>query len=624
MSKSIHVAALALLSLVSATARAQEQEGEIVITATRAPAAAWRVPARVETVERGDIEAQSLVSLAEALGGEAVQAGGFGQQASLFLRGANSRHTLALFDGVILNDAAAPNGQYDFGQDTLGALERIEILRGPASAVYGSGAIGGVVNLIPRRGGEGALEPFLEMSAGSLESERLLVGAAGTTGGLEYGISGEWTQTEGHDLVPARMATHTGDRDGASAAIFTANARREAGAVAFDLLLRHRSSEAEYDTFSGGPFFDLRGDDPDLGNKAQQSLWRAGAEWRPDGSLTLRVSGGQVLSERTERDGGVETNAADAARNFVDVAAMFARGPAAFNAGAAFERESIDTTPQFAAPLSAHEDRFGVYVVGQYALNEHITATAAARADSYEGFDTEMTYTLGLVGAFAPVRLYASYGTGFQAPSLSERYETSSFNLGNPNLRPEASRSWEVGGDFSLMEGFSLGAAYYQTRISNLIEYDFFELRNVNIGRAEINGAEGFLEARPTAWLSFRFAYAWTDARNGVTQAQLARRPEHSWRLTAAVWPSRRVALNATWAFIGDRSDVAYDDGGAFESGAGVAEGYDLGALSAQYALTNAAELFARVDNIADAVYEQPAAFAGAPRRALIGLRARF
>lgn len=621
MRKALGSAVLAAGAAFAAPAAAQEET--IVITATRTPADARELPARVETIDRAEMEARSLATLAEAIGADAVQAGGPGQQASVFLRGANSKHVLALLDGVRLNDASAPNAQYDFAFDLLGGLDRVEILRGPASAVYGSDAIGGVVNMLPRRGGSDSFEPFWEAAAGTFETRRAVIGAAGTASGYEYGLSADWFATEGHDLVPERMATYADDPDGAEIGVLTAAARHDTGALAFDALVRLRSASAEFDTFSGGPGFDLRADDPDLENESDQRLWRLGADADLWSGFAVRLSGGQVIAERSETDGGLETSSADSERTFADAALQFERDAARVSAGVSFERNEIDTRPQFAAPLRAGEDQYAIYAVGQFNLAPDLTATAAARMDEYENFGEHGTFSAGLVYDAAPLRVFASYGEAFKAPSLSERFETSFFNIGNPELRPETSRSWEIGADLQLGDNVRAGGSYYRTRITDLIEYDFAVLQNVNIGRADIDGAEAYVEAAPAPWTSLRVAYSWTDAINGDTGEQLSRRPEHAWRIEGRIQPAEGFTLTAAWDHVGERTDVAYDDAGLFLSAMGTAEPYDVGAIAATFDVNADIQVFARVDNVTDETYEQPLAFASRPRAAVVGLRAR-
>ncbi|GAM99190.1 outer membrane vitamin B12 receptor BtuB [alpha proteobacterium U9-1i] len=622
MRHTLKIAALLLSSLVALPAYAQSDE--IVVTATRTPTPLAQLPARIEVINRDDFEARSITTLAEAVGSTAVQGGGAGQQSSVFLRGANSKHALALFDGIRLNDSAGPNAAYDFGQDTLGAIQRVEVLRGPASSIYGSDAVGGVVNIIPRRGGEQAFAPFLELAVGSFETVRGFAGAAGATNGFEYGVSGEFLETEGFDAVPERIVTHTGDEDSSSISTFTASVRHDGGVFAFDALVRARETEAEYDTFSGGAFFDLRADDSDLENESSQRLWRLGAEMEGGSALNFRLSGGQVLSQRGETDSGFQTSAAESDRTFADLVATYAHGPVTLTSGVAFERNEIETQPQFANPLSVGEDQVGVYAIGQYAFNNVLTATGSIRWDDYDQFGARTTYGAGIVANLASLRLFASYATAFKAPSLSERFEQSFFNIGNPDLEAEESQSWEIGADWTLNPTLTLGASYYQTRIDNMINYNFGLLQNVNVDEAEIDGAEAYVETALTDWASIRLAYAWTDARDAIADRPLTRRPEHALMLDARVSPTERLAFSLSWDYVGERTDVTYSDAGAFISSNREVDGFHVGALAATYKLDDRAEVFARIDNLTDETYEQPAAFAASPRAGTIGVRARF
>ncbi len=617
----LNTALAALVTLSASAAHAADEE--VVVTATRSQTPVSRLPARIEVISRDEIEAGSLVTLSEAVGASAVQAGGAGQQASLFLRGASSKHVLALFDGIRLNDASTPNAQYDFGLDTLGAIERVEVLRGPASSLYGSDAIGGVVNLIPRRGGQSDAAGFFQASLGSFDTHHVLLGAAGDAAGTAYGISAENLETGGFDLIPHRMATFDGESDGARLSTFTLSARRE-GTIAWDVLLRLRDSETEFDTFSGGPFFDLRAEDGNLGNVTEQGVWRLGLEQDVSPSVTLRLSGGQVLAHRSEYDEELQTSAAQSTHDFADLVVTYRAGAKTLTAGAAFASDSIETSSVFADRLHASEDQASLYAVSSLDFTTRISVNAAVRADYYEGFDAHLTYSAGLVADFAPVRLFASYGTAFKAPSLSERFETSSFNVGNPALDAERSRSWELGADWSMREGLRVGGSLFRTEISDLIEYDFGQMRNVNIGRAAIHGAEAYAEASAAEWASLRMTYAWTDARNALTDLRLARRPEHAWSLDLTVRPHDRLLLTAHWTRVGERTDVTYGDDGRFLSSAGIVEGFSTSALAATLELAGSTQIFMRIDNATDASFEQPAAFAGAPRNVTFGLRARF
>jgi vitamin B12 transporter len=620
---------LAATALAS-PARAQDApDDQVVVTATRSPTPLDALPTRIQVIDRTEIEQQGLTTLPQALGSNAVQSGGVGATTSLFLRGANSNQTLSLFDGIRLNDPSVATGLYNFGQDTLGGLDRIEVVRGPLSTIYGSNAIGGAVNMIPRRGAANAFAPFGELEAGSFSTLRGLAGAAGTAGGFSYGVSYEDYHTDGFDQLPERIAGNNGESDGADIRTWTGSARYETSRFGIDLLARRRDARTEYDT--GFP----RAEDASLHQDTGETVWRLGADVALTDSLTARLSGGQVDGSSEDFDLGAQIARNDFNRDFADFALGWHGGdahPASATLGLSWEREHADVPDSlFSDPLIASQEHHAAYVVGHAALGAHLDTTASARLDNYDGFGTHATYALGLVGHAGPARLYASYATAFRAPTLNERFQTGPFNAPNPDLDPEESRTWEIGADIALAHSgdrdvLTLGANYYQTRASNLIEYDFLSLQNVNINRASLDGVESYLRFAPVSWAFVRLAHDFTDARDlsAPGHPPLLRRPRDLWKLEAEAHPSERLGVHASWTWVGERSDFAFDDlgNGAFD--ASFVPGYNVGAVAVTYDATSRLQLFARVDNVSDQRYESTSGYAAAPRSAFVGVRARY
>jgi vitamin B12 transporter len=619
-----------------------DDAGEIVVTATRTPTEIERLPARIEVIDRAEIDAKSLLTLADALrqtpGVTVVSTGQPGAQTSVFLRGANSKHTLALFDGIRLNDPTAPNGQYDFGQDMLGDLERVEVLRGAASSIYGSDAIGGVVNLIPRRGADKAFAPYLDVSAGSFNAFHAMLGAAGSAGALDYGVTADAFRTDGFDQTPSRFATHTGDRDGSDIRTFSGVAAYAVtDALTVDVLARHRSARADFDTFSGGPFFSLRADDPDLRiDRDDYTVWRVGAS-RVHGAFTTRLSGGQVTNRREEHDDGAVTTKVEGERAFIDLTSTVTRDrlaiftDAALTLGAQYSSERTDNASTiFTNALSANEDSRAVFAIGRGRVGAGTDLALSARWDDNENFGGQTTWTAGASQDFkpfgAPLRLYVSHGVSYKAPTLSERFGTNFFNIGNPGLAPEEGTSSEAGFDYTPSAALALGATYFSTEIENLIEYDFGSLRNINIGRAEIDGFESYVRGALGDRASLRASYVFTDARqaSAAGSPRLARRAPHVWSLDGAFQVTEKLKLNAGWTWTSSRIDVLYDDAGEFASGAGRTPGFDYGTLAMIYDVSDTVSFYAAANNVSDAVYENPNAFRGAPRNVSVGVRGRF
>jgi vitamin B12 transporter len=629
--------ALFILLAALATPALAEEEADLVVTATRTPARAERLPAAVTVIDIDAARSDGLSTLAETLaaapGLHATPAGGPGQQTSLFAGGANSNHTLVLFDGVRVNDPSTPGSSFDAGQDETAAFSRIEIVQGPMSALYGSDAIGGVVNLLARHGGPQPLAARLSLAAGEFETVEASAWIDGTLGGLRFALTAEGFATGGYDLVPARMSTHTGDPDGAEMAaitgVFDLNI---SDALTLDLLLRRREARADFDPFLfDASFNEFRGDDADLEiARNDQSLARLGATWTISEAASVRVSGGTLTYDRAQSDGGAVTDRFAGDRDFgeitLDWRAARALGltDAALVVGVGAEKERIDVAQGFVFPppsffTAAGQEQRSAFVTGQGGLGG-VTLAAALRVDDYEGFGANTVWRLGAaydIARFA--RIHAAYGTSFRAPTLYERF----VSFGDPALEPEEAESWEAGANlrwpaFGRDDGLAFGALYRSTDIDNLIDFGpAFTFANVE--RATIQTAQTHVRLTPLPWLGFEAGHDWTDATDEGTGLALLRRPAHAWNAAVAV-DAGAVHARLAWRRVGERRDQLYGDDGV-SLGQGNTPAYEVARLSVRYAFMAGLEAYIAADNLFDEVYEPANAFAGAPQSVMLGLR---
>src|SRR6185437_4501694 len=200
---------------------------EIVVTATRVPTPVLDIPAGVSVIDRQTIEQRGYTTLTEALsavpGIRVSQSGGPGGNASVFVRGTSSNAVLVLRDGMPLNDASDSSGAFNFGVDTLADVERIEVIRGPMAALYGSGAIGGVLNLISRQGREPGLHVTTDLASGYPAQVRGNVVASGVDGPIDYAAIFEGQTQRGYDTTPQRMSIYRGIPDPYRSATGTLN-----------------------------------------------------------------------------------------------------------------------------------------------------------------------------------------------------------------------------------------------------------------------------------------------------------------------------------------------------------------------------------------------------------------
>lgn len=611
----------ALLAASSLAFPAMAEEDEVIVTATRTATAAAALPAAVVVIDADAARARGEVTLDQALtqvpGLQAPRTGPIGQQTSIFSGGFESNHTLVLFDGVRLDDVSTPEGVFDAGQDLLGDASRIEVVQGPMSALYGSQALGGVVNVLPRRGGEGGFNPSFEAAAGSFDTLTATLGADGTLGRFRYAVTGSAFASNGYDIVPERISTHTGEKDGADINTLTGVFDYAlTDNVSLDLLLRRRDAQVEYDP---GLFGNI---DENLFTEiaSESALWRLGATWAPIAAASLRLSGGALETDREVSDAGVLGDEFHGERRFADFDAEWRFGAWTLLGGATVEDEKINAV-SWGSAIVGTQEHWGVYAGAQGALGP-VNLTAALRHDDYEGFGGETTWRAGAsYNITAALRVYAAYGTSFRAPSLYERYVPF---YGAPDLDPETGESWEAGADarfalFGRENGLELGALYRSSEIDNLI--GFFGLTYANIDAAEIDYAEARIALRPLDWLTARVTYANTDARDASSDTALARRPRHGWSasLEAEHGP---FAAQLSWREVGARLDTTYDDFG-FWAGTGRAGSYEIVRVSASWAVNDGVLLYVAGDNVLDETYEPVNGFAGAPASVLVGVRLR-
>lgn len=638
------------LPLLAVSAHAQpvtngHDGDQIVVTATRGNASAESVAARTEVISREEIELKGFVTAADALkavpGLSVVQSGGAGGLTSVFSRGTNSKHTLALFDGIRLNDASTPNGQFNFGSDTLGDLERVEVLRGPASAIYGSDAIGGVINFIPRIGGEHAFMPYGEIAGGNLNTYRGMAGARGTAGRLAYGLTAEYFETGGFNNVAARIADDLDERDGSRFFTVTGNGELTlSDALTIRSLARYRKARTEFD--------DAALDRTGRGGRDRYFVWRIAPRVTAlNGRYQGDIEFGQVDNERSEwnhKDANDSFGAPDThssgLRTFAAWRNRIELEPsdiidATLSGGIEWQTDKVISFDGFSDALDRSEKQTAFYGLAQIAIADRADLNGSLRYDDPQSFKAVTTWNAGAVLHLPEIggRAYASYGTSFKAPTLSERFARSAWNVGNPNLRPEHGKSFEAGIDAGADIGtdgwIGVNATYFDTKIRDLIEYDSVALANRNVGKADIDGFEVGLRARAGEVADIRVNYSRTNAFNDATGERLLRRPKHGWSASLTLNPTERLSLSADWYRRGARVDVLYDDnsewgpGGGYV-GNGMVSAYDLVGLAARYKVTESVEVFANMRNAFNQRYEEPDSYRGAPRTWQIGARARF
>ncbi len=587
--------ALAFVAMTISAALAQELSREIVVTATRIPTPVLDIPAGVTVIDRQTIEQRGYTTLTDALsavpGIRVSQSGGPGGNASVFVRGTNSNQVLVLRDGMPLNDASDSSGAFNFGVDTLADVERIEVIRGPMAALYGSGAIGGVINLISRRGHESGLHVTGELAGGYPKQIEGNMNASGVEGPLDYSATIEGQSLRGYDTTPQRMSIYTGVPQGFHAVVGTVNlGYTPIDGTRLSLFLRARGAEFGFNAL-GSPTFDnsnsTGSDDSLLGRIGISSklfngtyetnafVGRLQSDRHYTESLNpldpnLQSNDSRYHSYRTD----VQWNNTVHLSDLMDVRALtatdltFGYEHTADNINTKVSQSFAGSPFQQSAKASMTDD--ALYAGLQTTLLQRLTLTGQIRQDWVAG-NAPFTWRLGAVLDVPEVatRIKAAYGTAFRAPSLFDRFGVDSFGyVGNPNLKPERANGWEVGftttfDAFARPGLLNFGATYFNEQVQNLIVAQFVPVNTaVNVGSAHLQGVETELTLRPAAWLALQASYTFTDAQNADTGSRLLRRPQNTAALDATITPLPGLVIAPELLITGTFQDFLVDNGG--------------------------------------------------------------
>ncbi len=588
--RTTRLATLAILAALPLHAFGQSAIPDTIVTATRIPTPAERVPAAITVISRQDIEERGYQSLAEALvavpGMRLAPSGGLGQQTSGFLRGANSAHTLVLLDGVPINDPSGPSNGFDFGQDLLGAVERIEVVRGPASSLYGSSAFGGVVNIVTRKApADRGFAPFGEVAGGTQRTLRGALGATGTLGQFDYLVGSQGLTTQGFGNLAPRLQTNTREAHGFRAATTTARLGwSPAEGTRVEGLLRWQQNRFGLDGLNDNGQL---ASDPNYRGQDQRWTGQMRAETRLfDGTWTTGLRGFNTESRRRylnlPNDGASAgystTNDLNHGRRmgleWSNTLRLPGFGPAGDGAMAFGVQQTLEQTsshagyPDYTTTTRAQQHTTGGHASLQYRLWDRLDLTGGLRQEATSGFAEATTWRAGAVLAVPEVnsRIRVSGGSAYRTPSLYERFGVAPGYIGNAALRPERSLGWEVGTETDMAAAgrpnfATAGWTFFQSSVNSLINYsavNAFTFTQANVDRAKIHGAELGMTLRPFNWVEGTLAWTLTEAFDAATQQRLARRPEHVLSLAGRVQPLPGLVVAPTVLLTGRSPEGAY------------------------------------------------------------------
>lgn len=588
----------------AAPAHADETD-MVIVSALRAPSLSSDVGSSVTVITGADLEAGQYAFAADAIarapGVTLARNGGAGAASSIRLRGSASGQSLIVIDGVVVNDAAAPQGGYNFGALDVADIERIEILRGPQSLLYGADAIGGVIAVTTRRNHNG-MNAFLE--GGSLGTLRggATIGAGADADFGRLTISGITTGG-------VSRASAGSEKDG-----FRALTASLAGGVRLndvwrvETTARVNDSRADIDGFPP-PLFAL-GDTSEIENT--QEIAVSGRALHEEGALNGAFSIGYSTLKRNNSDGGTGTFLARGRRLNLDYLGVYQISDRLrLFAGAEIERAR--------AIVSGVDDaatQGGLFLMAEAKPADWATLSAGLRRDEFSG--VKGATTARFAAALRPgaqTILRASVGTGFRAPSLFERYYDQFGVTPNPDLRPERARGADIGIEqrFGAEGRHHVAVTLFHLNVRDQIDFDLARFGYFNIDEARSRGIESELGLQLTDWAGLTANYTLTDAIDKGTGARLLRVPEHKGEARIDLQPTSRLLLSASVLMNGREADSPAAN-----------ESFARLDLRAAYAFSDRLELYGRIENATDAAYEDVSGYGEPGAAVYAGVRARL
>jgi vitamin B12 transporter len=579
----------------------------LVVTPTRLPTPESEVGSSITVIPSEEIERKQERTLPDALtdvpGLNVVQTGGPGGTTSVFIRGANSNQTKVFIDGIDATDPAT--GTFNFEHILTWDIDRVEIVRGPQSGLYGADAIGGVVNIITKTG-TGPAQFGGSLEGGSFGTFNQYGGVRGSLDRFNYYLDfAHWQSTDTPvtptDLLPpGRQAQDNSYDNKTLSSRFGINL-----ADNFDVGLVTRY----IDTFLLFTGDDILGPESLRSTEHDQQLFTRGTAHLVSFDGVFDQTVGLSYTKFNQRD--FDPNTPDALASFFDGDRLKAdwQGDINLMPGQVLTLRAEHQRDEITNPIAAITDNAAMIQL-QSGFGERFFNAVSVRYDQYDTFGGKTTFRIAPALLFpeTDTKLKGSVGTGFKAPTLPELFQNfPSFNFfGNPNLKPETSIGYDLGFEQAVLEKrVQFGATYFHNNIDNLININNTATSYVNVGRATTYGVESFLSYTPWEPLTLRADYTFLIAKDDILDQELLRRPKNKATLDAKWHVTDAAVLSATLLYVGPWVDV---NRAGTVTGLS-ANGYTLVNLAASYDLGNGLTAYARINNLLDRHYQNPIGF---------------
>ncbi|MFQ5633054.1 MAG: TonB-dependent receptor plug domain-containing protein, partial [bacterium] len=530
------------------------------------------VASTITVLDASELARKQIQTIAGALqrvsGMTVTNSGGIGRATSVFIRGANPDHTLVLVDGVELNDPGAPGNAYDFGVLLINNIDRIEVLRGPQSTLFGSNAIGGVVNILTKKG-FGKPRFNASMQGGTFKTYSTMAGIHGSTENVSYSFNTRRFETDGFSAANEQFGNQ--ENDGFTNTSVSARLGIDTGeSIHFDFINNYVDATGDLDQ-SG-----RIGDDPNNTFNLQQFSSKTSAHfslfqnrWQNSLAFSYTEHSRSSLDEVDE----IRTQDASSSRNdgtrikFDWQNNLFLHENNTLTIGVETEKETSKSEFHSESAFGSFNSTFpnqtarttGIYLQNQFKLKKRFFSTLGLRHDQHSEFGEKTTYRLGLAYIFdkTRTRLKGTLGSGFNAPTLFEIFDPA---FGNPGLKPEKSFGWDLGFEQAFLQSkLILGASFFGNDFDDLIGFDE-NFRSINIDAAQSRGVEVFFKTQLRESLGLQANYTFTETKDESESSSdrgkgLLRRPRHQFTLDIDYRFSEKGVANFSVHHAGKRDD---------------------------------------------------------------------
>lgn len=586
----------------------------IVVTANRYETPIDEVGSAITVITSKEIEQSKKTTVLEVLRSvpalDVVQNGGAGGLTYVFMRGAKSEHTLVLLDGVEMNDPASTGGSFDFASLSTDNVERIEILRGPQSTLYGSQAMGGVINIITKRG-KGKLKGFFSAEGGSYYTAQEKAGISGGSDVINYSLGVSRFDTGGFSAADSRLGNseHDGYQRTALNSRFGITPSKN---LNIDLMLNYLRSRSDMDIGGGTNL-----DDSNYYQRSEQITFRTQADLSLFDEFWIQKLGVSFNDlNRGTNNGFDAAHPSDMEKSnyhgqsvkvdWQHLLNLHKTNTLTFglerkeeNAKSDYYSESI-WGPYSSVWNERHASNTGGYIQDRISLWDRWFTTLGVRVDSHSRFGKEATYrfTSAYTVKQTGTTFKGSYGTGFKAPSLYQLYS----DYGNANLKPEKSTGWDAGFEQNVAAlNTSFGATFFYNDFKEMIDYDSALSKYENISKARTRGVEVAVTVKPITDLTLQVTYTYTKTKDVSTGLELLRRPKNKFGFNANYTFMKNANMNVNVIYVGTRADSYYSGWTPTRT---KMKDYVVVNLAASYDINKNFQIFGKIDNLLNRYYE--------------------